>query len=63
MRILKVFIATLILLFGCSVAFTQTLREAVQQAISSHPEIMLNRAQALAAKSGIKVAKGATIPL
>ncbi|MDF1756701.1 MAG: TolC family outer membrane protein [Legionellaceae bacterium] len=62
MRILKVLLVVLIITLGNSVAFAQTLKDAVEQALASNPLIMLNRAQTLSAKSDIKVAKGSLYP-
>ena len=62
MRRFKVSFLALTILFYGSNGFSQTLREAVEQAISTHPEIMINRAQTMAANSGITEAKGAYFP-
>lgn len=43
-------------------AFAITLRDAVERAISTHPSIMMSRSQSLAAKEGIREAKGAYYP-
>lgn len=47
----------------CSVpALAVTLRDAVERAISTHPSVMMSRSQSLAAKEGIREAKGAYYP-
>jgi adhesin transport system outer membrane protein len=62
MRTIKLFCVNFVFILGLNVASAQTLREAVQQAVSIHPEILLNRAQARAAQQGITEAQGAYYP-
>ena len=41
---------------------SDTLREAVQHGLITHPDVLLNRAKTLSAKQGIGVARGAFYP-
>lgn len=45
-----------------SLSIADTLNDAVQQAILSHPDVLLNTAKALTARQGIAKAKGAFYP-
>ncbi|MDP3704626.1 MAG: TolC family outer membrane protein [Legionellaceae bacterium] len=56
------FYIIIVLIFESSTGAAQTLREAVQQAMMLHPEILLNRAQTSSAKLGIVEAQGAYYP-
>lgn len=61
LRIKLVYIVFLFTL-GITASSAQTLREAVQQAISTHPEVLLNRAQTSSARQGIAEAQGGYYP-
>jgi adhesin transport system outer membrane protein len=50
------------LLLQYPAAFAQTLKEAVQRAMSYHPEVLLNRAQTSSARQGVTEAQGAYYP-
>lgn len=59
---IRIFYIIFVFLLGVTVAQAQTLREAVQQAITTHPEILLNRAQTSSARQGVAVAQGGYYP-
>lgn len=55
-------ISLFLLIFTWSEVSAQTLQEAIQQTITSHPEILQNFAQAAAAQQSIAEAEGAYYP-
>ncbi len=59
---LRIFYIFFVLTIAVTPTSAQTLREAVQQAMVTHPEVLLNRAQTSSARQGIAEAQGGYYP-
>jgi adhesin transport system outer membrane protein len=58
----KTLVCAVIATLWCNLLTSQTLKDAVRQALVTHPDVLLNRAQSLTAKQSIAEAKSAYLP-